>query len=80
MINAYSEYYNNYLKERYGVVFIGHGCVVVSDVTYLLQSYNKTMLSFLNTHYSKDIFHEADSLARIHAVKYDSMYFYKSIR
>jgi len=78
MINPYSEYYNKYLKEKYGVLFLGHGCVVAGDVTYLLQNYNKTMISFLNTHYSKDIFREADSLARIHAATFDSMYFIKT--
>lgn len=77
LINPYSEYYNNHLKEKYGVTFLGHGCVIAGDATYLLQSYNKTMISFLNTYYSKDIFVEADSLARIHAAKNDSMYFYK---
>jgi hypothetical protein len=57
--------YDNYLKQKYGVVVTSvAGCVVTDGIIGGIEGYNSTMKPLLNKKFRHDIFKEAEEAAR----------------
>jgi hypothetical protein len=57
--------YDDYLKEKYGVVTTSiAGCVVTDGIIGAQEGYNSTMRPLLNRKFGRDIFKEAEETSR----------------